>query len=222
MKLVIFDMDGVIIDSEHIYSEIDEEIYNKFNIELTDKKKKSFVGRNSFDIWSDLHLQFGLKDKISLDDLIIFQNEEYLKGLKIKEVKLVDGIIDWMRWFKENNVEMVIASSSPLAIIKYTIDKFGLNEYIKGYISGDDVVNSKPNPEIFVKAAQMMGLKSNECLVIEDSSNGVKAAKDANIKCVGYINTNSGEQDLSVADLVINKFCKDNFNKIRGLFEEMQ
>ena len=84
-------------------------------------------------------------------------------------------------------------------------------------MSGEEVINGKPNPEIFIKSAEMMGYKVEDCIVIEDSSNGVKAAKKAGMKCIGYNNINTGQQNLKLADVVINKFSKENFNIVFDL-----
>ncbi|MCK5367169.1 MAG: HAD-IA family hydrolase [Cyclobacteriaceae bacterium] len=78
-----------------------------------------------------------------------------------------------------------------------------MEKYFEFRIGGDEVVKSKPEPEIFIKAAQQSGSKPNNCLVIEDSTNGVKAAKSAGMYCVGYANPGTGSQDLSMADLVV-------------------
>ncbi|WDV47172.1 HAD family phosphatase [Clostridiaceae bacterium M8S5] len=214
MKLVIFDMDGVIIDSEHIYSKLDEEIYKELGINVEKAQRESFVGKTSLDVWSDLHKRHSLHDRITVNELILKQRKKYLEGLEKNGVKMVDGILDWMKYFKDNDITMIIASSSPESVISYVIDKFGLDKYIDGFINGDEVENGKPDPEIFLRAADKFGCGYEECLVIEDSSNGVKAAKMAGMKCIGYKNVNSGNQDLSSADYIFSEFNSENLAKI--------
>lgn len=212
MKLIIFDMDGVIVDSEHIYSAIDEEIYKRFNICLSQEKKDSFIGKNSLDIWTEIYNDHSLHNKISLEDLIILQRKMYINSLN--DLLMVEGVRDWMKYFKKNNIKMIIASSSPKEIITFVIKKFKLDEYIGGFVHGDEVTIGKPNPEIFIKAASIFNEKPKDCLVIEDSSNGVKAAKAADMKCIGYKNINSGKQDLSKADYICSVFNLESLSEI--------
>jgi beta-phosphoglucomutase-like phosphatase (HAD superfamily) len=92
--------------------------------------------------------------------------------------------------------------------------KFNLNKYFKSKISGADLKESKPNPEIFLKAAKLTGYNKEECIVIEDSTNGIKAAKSAGIYCVGYNSFNSKNQNYDNANIVISDLNEIKFNKI--------
>jgi HAD superfamily hydrolase (TIGR01509 family) len=112
---------------------------------------------------------------------------------------------------------MALASSNNKMAVDSIIEKFGLRKYLKVAISGDDVTNGKPDPEIFLKASEKMNIEPHECLVIEDAANGVIAAKAAGMKCIGLQNKNSGNQDLSEADLVVNNFNKLDINLIKDL-----
>ena len=94
-----------------------------------------------------------------------------------------------------------------------------MKDYIKVFVSADDVKRGKPDPEIFLTAAEKLGIPPASCLVIEDARNGVKAAKAAGMRCIGLQNLNSGNQDLSEADLVIGNFNELNLDIIKGLFK---
>ena len=98
---------------------------------------------------------------------------------------------------------MAIASSSPRLFIENVIQKIGVAEYFSIWISGEEVKHSKPEPDIFLKAAELLNVNPQACAVIEDSSSGTIAAKRAGMKCIGYRNLNSGNQDLSQADYII-------------------
>jgi beta-phosphoglucomutase-like phosphatase (HAD superfamily) len=102
--------------------------------------------------------------------------------------------------------------------IERIFKKFDLNKFFKAKISGADLKESKPNPEIFIKAAQLAGFKKEECIVIEDSTSGIAAAKSAQIYCVGYDSLNSKNQNYDKANLVINNFNEIRFDKISKLF----
>ena len=95
---------------------------------------------------------------------------------------------------------IAIASSSPRLFIEAVVEKIGIQQYFTIIVSGEEVERSKPEPDIFLKAARLLNVNPFECLVVEDSKSGTIAAKKAGMKCIGYLNLNSGEQDLSQAD----------------------
>ena len=96
-------------------------------------------------------------------------------------------------------------------------NRFGLAPYFTHLVSGEDFAESKPNPAIFLHAAEVSGTPVGECIVIEDSSNGVAAAKAAGIYCVGYASEHSAGQDLHLADLIIQGFAELSAERIKGL-----
>ena len=113
---------------------------------------------------------------------------------------------------------LALASSSPHVQIDYILNKFELKRYFHTIVSGEDVEAGKPHPEIFLKAAELVGARPDSCVVIEDSYHGVTAAKKANMKCIGFINPNSGNQDLSQADMLISSFKDLSAISINQLF----
>ena len=102
--------------------------------------------------------------------------------------------------------------------IERIFERFDLNQYFKAKLSGADLEQSKPHPEIFIKAVQASGFETNECIVIEDSTNGIKAAKAAHIFCVGYDSMHSKNQDYSKADIVISDFKEIYYERISSFF----
>ena len=114
-------------------------------------------------------------------------------------------------------VQMVLASSSANVTIERIFKRFGLHQYFSHIVSGEDFPKSKPNPAIFVHAAFLSKTNIGNCIVIEDSTNGILAAKRAGIFCVGYDSPNSKLQDYSLAGLVIKDFKELSFEKISRL-----
>jgi beta-phosphoglucomutase-like phosphatase (HAD superfamily) len=104
-----------------------------------------------------------------------------------------------------------------MANINMIFKKFDLDQYFKAKISGADLKASKPKPEIFEKAAKLSGHPKKECLVIEDATNGIIAAKSAGIFCIAFDGGHSKNQDYSIADLVINKFESIYLEKLRSI-----
>ncbi len=218
IKAVIFDMDGVIVDTEPIYESVNEDFYAKYGIDMQEIDTEKYIGVNLIETWKDLLNNFELKAEFkdySLEDIIEDHVHSYYKGLEASnELKLMPGIIEWFKYLKENGYKMIIASSSYQPIIEYIIQEFGLDDFVEGYVDGNAVENGKPAPDIFIKAAEKLGLKNEECLVVEDSEHGISGAKKAGSRVVGFKQRQDAEQDLSKADIVIEEFNKKNLLKI--------
>lgn len=218
IKAVIFDMDGVIVDTEPIYENVNKDFYAKYGIDMEEIDTEKYIGVNLIETWKDLLNNFELKSEYadySLEDIIEDHVQSYYKGLaSSKELKLMPGIIEWFKYLKENDYKMIIASSSYQPIIEYIIQKFGLDEFVSGYVDGNEVENGKPAPDIFIKAAEKLGLKNEECLVIEDSEHGITGAKEAGSMVVAFKQREDAEQDLSKADIIIEEFNRKNLNDI--------
>ena len=133
------------------------------------------------------------------------------------EFKLIDGVLKLIQHYKQNGITLVLASSASMANINMIFNKFNLNQYFKAKISGADLKASKPHPEIFEKAAKLTGHLKKKCLVIEDATNGIKAAKSAGIFCVAFDGGHSKNQDYSKADIVINEFEAVYIEKLKSI-----
>jgi beta-phosphoglucomutase-like phosphatase (HAD superfamily) len=106
-------------------------------------------------------------------------------------------------YLKAEKIDRCIASSGLMKNVQLILEKLNVEEYFSHLVSGEMVTNGKPSPDIFLQAAGHFSTKSSNCVVIEDSRNGVEAARSANMNCIGYINEGSGNQDLSKADLIV-------------------
>ena len=129
----------------------------------------------------------------------------------------IDGILDLLYELHENNIPVALASSADRKIINAVLTKFGLADCFKYILSGAELPASKPNPAIYSLTAKALGLPPKDCVVIEDATAGIAAAKDAGAYCIAYDNPNSGPQDLSRADVVVNSINDINLNKIMQL-----
>ena len=218
IKAVIFDMDGVIVNSEAIYEQADKEIFKHYGINLSDEELQNYIGVNLLDIWTDLLSKYQLKDQYSdyqVEDFIEEHVHSHYEVLsESDELNLMPGIKDWFEYFKANNYKMIIASSSYAPIIELIYQKFGLDKYMEGYVDGNSVEKGKPEPEIFLKAAEKLQLKAEECLVIEDSEHGITAANKAGMKSIGFARNTDYNQDLSSADILIKEFNQQNLAKL--------
>ena len=218
IKAVIFDMDGTIIDSEPIYEKVNEEIYDKYGFNLTQEDYDRHMGANLKDIWEDILDRYQVKEEYShykVEDFMEDHIHESYQGLAdAEELELMPGVKKWFDFLKDHGYKMIIASSSYAPVIEHIYQRFELDQYMEGYVDGNSIENGKPAPDIFLKAAEKMGVKAEECLVIEDSENGVNGAHQAGAKVVGFNRAQDESQDLSKADLVIEEFNQENLHKI--------
>lgn len=213
-KSVIFDMDGVIVDTEPIYRGLNCKIYNDLGIKITKEQQYSYAGMIPKDKWTLLKEKFNLKQAIEeLTTNSSSAKYDYLSNDK-NEVPLITGVDKLICKLKSDGFTIAVASSSPKRNVETVLKRTNLIEYFDYIVSGTEVKKGKPDPEIFLKAADCLNAKVQDCTVIEDSGNGVKAAKNAKMKCVGFKNPHSGNQDISKADIVIDEFSKESIKKI--------
>lgn len=198
-------MDGVIIDSEPLYRKIQDSVFAGLGFSVQDAEYDTFIGLGLKIMWEKL---IASRQLIQSNDTLIelnnrqiyefFRNEEYLEPMP--------GFVAFMDYCMMKNLKIAVASSTAKRVIEIILKKIGVLDKFPIIVSGEEVKTGKPAPDIFLEAAGRMKLSPVNCLVIEDSENGVKAAKSAQMFCVGLQNPHSGNQDLSTADMIVKKF----------------
>ena len=205
IKCVIFDMDGVVIDSEEIHKKAYFETFNTIGVDVSDDLYKSFTGSSTINAFQRLVAHF----KLDLDpeELVLNKRERYINFFENDPtLHLVNGVEEIIKYFYNKGITLVLASSSAMVNIDRVFNRFDLHQYFTAKISGADLTESKPHPEIFEKAAILGKTPRENCIVIEDSDNGVKAANDANIFVFGYKNPVVLDQTLENATAVIHDY----------------
>ena len=205
IQAVIFDLDGVIIDSEPIHFKLEQQMFDELKITVSFQEHCSYVGMSSQNMWERIVNQHTLT--FSPDALVRKKEVLYLEYLdKQEDLYSITGVEALIRELYENNFKLIIASSSHRDVIDKVLAKFRLSGFFMATVSGTELMHSKPHPEIFLKAAGIANCEPAKCLVIEDSENGVTAAKAAGMECIGFLNPSSGEQNLNNADVIIRSF----------------
>ncbi|MGK4568653.1 HAD family hydrolase [Flavobacterium sp. 3HN19-14] len=216
VKTVIFDMDGVIVDTEPVHHYAFIQHFKELNIEVSPEMYASFTGNSTKNVYEKLKDKFRLMHDIQL--LINTKRQIFNDAFDKKEdLYLLDGVEDLIKDLHKNGIQLILASSSAKVTIGRIFDRFKLHQYFTHIVSGEDFPKSKPHPAIFEHAASLSIAPKENCIVIEDSTNGIKAAKAAGIFCVGYNSFHSKLQDLSEADVVIEHFSELDFEKVRSL-----
>lgn len=216
IRTVIFDMDGVIVDTEPVHHYAFLEHFRELGIEVTPELYASFTGNSTKNVYEKLKGIFGLDHDIEL--LIAAKRRIFNDAFDKKEdLELLLGVHDLIQNLYENGMDLILASSSAKVTIERIFRRFGLHKYFSHIVSGEDFPQSKPHPAIFLKAVELSGRDASECIVIEDSTNGIRAAKAAGLYCVAYDSVNTQLQDLSMADRVIRHFDELDFETISRL-----
>jgi len=218
LKAVIFDMDGVIVDTEPLHRKAYHRMFKAVDIEVSESLYESFTGQSTLSICKQLCHQFNLTE--APQTLVRLKREFFISLFQNDgELDLIEGVLELIKDYYNNGLKLVLASSASMFTINNVFTRFDLDQYFIGKLSGADLKASKPHPEIFEKAAETSGFRRSECIVIEDSTNGIKAANAAGIFCVGYKSVNSTNQDYSTANAVISSFTEIEFLKIQAVFK---
>jgi len=217
LKAILFDMDGVIVDTEPLHCKAYYQMFDAVNIDVSVELYASFTGQSTISICRKLCSHFNLSEP---PETLVALKRKFFKTIfeTDKDLHLIEGVFDVIKDYHNNGMTLVLASSASMTTINNVFDRFDLNQYFTAKLSGADLKASKPHPEIFIKAAEASGYQKSECIVIEDSTNGITAAKAAGIYCVGFKSPHSKNQDYSKADLLIDSFNEIAYHKISNIF----
>lgn len=207
VKAVIFDMDGVIIDSEPIHSRVKMDTFAHFGIPFNAEDLARYMGRTSAAIFKETLAKCGRTD-IQPEDMAAYKHAHYLEILQSGEIAPVKGSVELIKSLHEAGIPLALATSSNVRVMNTVLDSFGIRPYFTSILSGGELPESKPNPAIYLISAERLGVAPADCLVIEDTTNGILAAKRAGMYCVAYRNPNSGKQDLSEADEIVDSLLE--------------
>ncbi|NFO10843.1 HAD family phosphatase [Clostridium botulinum] len=217
MRAFIFDMDGVIIDSEPIHRQVHGEIMNTLGINISKGELALYAGATNEYIFTKLKERYGIKKSVS--ELKDYKSKLIINKVKEESLEPINGIRELLNALIKNNIKIAIGSSSPRSLIEAVIDKFNLHSAFDCIVSGEEVERSKPYPDVYIEVSKKLGINPEKCIVVEDSHNGVQAAKSAGMKCIGFNNVNSGNQDLSKADVRVDTIRKIDIYNLCKYFE---
>ncbi len=197
MKAVLFDMDGVIVNSEDFWVELEEETIFP-EVVADDVSTDEITGMNYREIYDYLDSEY---ETTATKDEFVAIYDEAAQQLYGDHVSLMDGFHDLLAGLCDRGTEVALVSSSPPHWIEIVLDRFDLE--FSAVVSAEDIdAPGKPEPAIYEHAAAQLGKRADECAAVEDSKHGVESAVRAGAYCVGFPN-GVKELDLSAADVVV-------------------
>ena len=182
IRAVIFDMDGLMIDSERVTYECFRKYLKDKDMDMTEEFYITLLGQTIKVCKQKVLDQFG-KD-FPYEDCVNQVHEMLDERLLIEGVPIKKGLIELLKYLKENHYKMIVATSSERIRVDKILKNAGILEFFNDSICGDEVENGKPNPEVFLKACEKLGVRVDEALVLEDSEAGIQAAFDGGIKVI--------------------------------------
>jgi len=204
LKGIIFDFDGLIIDTEMPGCNAWAELFNQhgFSFTIEDWKKAIGTGPTAYD--PSIHLSRLTKGKL---DPQVIQEQTLSRTRELIELQtMLPGVLDFIIASEQLGLPMAVASSSNREWVEGYLSKLGILKYFKVICTSDDVANVKPDPELFLLAAKKLGIAPTEAIIFEDSPSGIRAAKAAGIPCIAIPNDITKTMDLSLATRIVNSF----------------
>jgi len=210
-EAVIFDMDGVIFDTEKVYLDIWQRVFEKYGYKMTKEIYALVLGTGRENVKKVFVSHFG--SDLPIDDMYIEKDENLAKEIE-KGVPLKSGVYEILEYLKENDFKIALATSAISKRAFKQLKQANIENFFNAIVCRDEVKETKPNPDIFLKAADKLMVKPEQCIVIEDSSAGIEAAFNAGMVPIHVV-------DLKEADEKILNNSYKSFNDLNEIRNEL-
>jgi len=213
LKAVIWDMDGVIADTAPYHLKAWQEVFRKRGVKFTEEDFRRYFGQRN-----DTIIRTTLGEGISQSeiDVIASEKEENYRQRVRQNIRPLPGAIKLIKSLKEHGFSMALASSAPVENIQLVMRGLGIEDSFHAIVSGREVKEDNPSPQGFLLAAQKLGVKPENCIVIEDALAGITAAKRGGMHCLAVTNTHP-RLSLAEADLIVDTLEAVSVNDLEGL-----
>jgi beta-phosphoglucomutase family hydrolase len=209
-KAIIFDMDGTLLESTEADYKAWEKVFIDYGKKLSFGDYVPLLGVRSADVITN---HIGITNEDDVTRILKEKFDYFVEYINANPVKAVDGAEDFLKSLSKYDVKIGLATSSRKEKMKLVLEQLHFLQYFDTIVTGEEVVNSKPAPDIFLKAAERLGVTPQECLVFEDGPVGVAAAKNAGMKCVAITETHP-EEKLTQADIVIDTYTHVDLHEV--------
>ncbi|WP_299995842.1 HAD family phosphatase [uncultured Clostridium sp.] len=211
IKAIIFDMDGVIFDTEMVYLKVWSKVFEKYGYKMTKEIYTSVLGTGRENVKKVFVNNYG--SNLPIDDMYKEKDENLAKEIE-KGVALKAGAYEILKYLKENDFKIALATSAISKRAFKQLKQANIYKFFDAVVCRDEVEKTKPNPDIFLKAADKLNVNKSECIVIEDSSAGIKAAFNAGMIPIHVI-------DLKDVDSDILEMAYKSFNNLNDVKNEL-
>lgn len=202
----IFDMDGVLIDSQQLHYQADRRTLAQFGVNATQKEVEAFAGTANAERFTIYREQFDIAANV--EEMVNYRDGVIRQLFWESGIQPIAGVQALLEEICGLGYPLALASSTDRPMIEWILETTGLRSYFRVVVSGEEVSRSKPAPDVFLEVANKLRMSPSSCFVVEDSVHGIRAAKAAGMWVLGYRNPGSGRQDLSEADLQTDDFGK--------------
>ena len=182
IKAIIFDMDGLMIDSERVTFECYQERLKDMNLTMDEEFYKTLLGKPIKGIYQRFYDVYG--NDFPIQNVIQDVHQLMAERFETEGVPVKKGLVELLHYLKDNNYKTIVATSSNRDRVDKILAQAKITEFFDDSICGDEVTKGKPNPEVFLKSCQKLGVNVDEAIVLEDSEAGIQASYDAGIKVI--------------------------------------
>lgn len=205
IEAVIFDMDGVIFDTERVYLEDWIKVFKRYGYDMKKDIYISVMGTGRKNVKEVFIKEFG--KELPIEEMYTIKDKLLVEAVENNKIPLKLGAVELLDFLRNNGYKIALATSAKKDRMEMQLKGANIREKFDALVCGDDVEKSKPNPDIFLNAANKLGVNPKNCIVVEDSCAGIKAAYNAEM--IGL-----HVEDLKEADEVIKKYCYKNFKNL--------
>ena len=210
IKAIIFDMDGVIVDSEPLHDEARRITCEKYRIKCPPRETghNNFRGKPVSEIFKYIVREYNKNDDISVDELADYKTKIFLE-IASEKLQPIPGVLEFIKKCRDKYNKLALTTSAREEVKKLVFEKFDLSDYFDAIVTREEIKNGKPHPEPFLKTVSKIGVPAEDCLVIEDSYNGIISASKAGCVTMG-ITTYFNKEKLkdAGADYVVDSFIE--------------
>lgn len=214
-RAVLWDMDGVIAHTAPYHLRAWQKVFKKRGVDFTEDEFRRHFGQRNDTIIKSVLGKVMSQEEI---DTIADEKETSFRRRVKHNIKPLPGVIELMTSLRQHGFKIALASSAPTGNIQLITQTLGIDNYFQSIVAGRDVTEGKPSPQIFLLAAEQLGAKAENCIVIEDSVAGVTAAKRAGMHCLAVTNTNP-RSSLSEADLIVDTLAAVSVDDLKNLLK---